>query len=327
MSSDYNRKAKTTMSTICIYHHPCVDGFSAAWAVWKRFGNGIEYFPGHHGDPPPDVAGKDVIMVDFSYKRPVIDQMIEQCASLLILDHHKTAQADLADLPPASLTWDGHLKEAAEMRHGDPLDKVGVWFDMSQSGAMMAWKYFHPGQPVPQMIKHVQDRDLWLFKMPETKALSSTFFSYDYSFDTWSDLELACENPYVWKDLVIQGTALQRKMDKDIRELMEFAKIPMVLGGYTVNAMNLPYQFSSEAGGALAEGMPFGATFYDTAEHRHFSLRSRDSGVDVSEIAKKYGGGGHRNAAGFRMPRGWNGEPAVPSSVALGAALVGKRFK
>ena len=39
-------------------------------------------------------------------------------------------------------------------------------------------------------------------------------------------------------------------------------------------------------------------------------LRSTDDGLDVSEIAKQYGGGGHRNAAGFRMDSGWEGEAA-----------------
>ncbi len=65
---------------------------------------------------------------------------------------------------------------------------------------------------------------------------------------------------------------------------------------------NLPYFFSSEAGHILAEGEPFAACYWDTPEGRTFSLRSTDGGIDVSEVATQYGGGGHAAAAGFWVP-------------------------
>lgn len=75
----------------------------------------------------------------------------------------------------------------------------------------------------------------------------------------------------------------------------------MVIGGYKVKVANLPYTFSSDAGHELALGNPFGACYWDTPEGRVFSLRSTDEGIDVSSIAASYGGGGHRNAAGFKL--------------------------
>ena len=59
---------------ICIYHGNCADGFTAAWAVRRRF-PGVECIAGVYGAPPPDVRDKHVIMVDFSYKRPVLEAM------------------------------------------------------------------------------------------------------------------------------------------------------------------------------------------------------------------------------------------------------------
>jgi uncharacterized protein len=75
----------------------------------------------------------------------------------------------------------------------------------------------------------------------------------------------------------------------------------MQIGGYNVPIANLPSVFTSDAGHELAQGEAFGGCYWDTPRGRVFSLRSTDSGIDVSEIAKLYGGGGHRNASGFRV--------------------------
>ena len=83
------------MKKLCIYHGNCADGFGAAYAVWKRYGEAVEFYPGVYQQDPPDVTGRDVIMVDFSYKRPVIEQMAQDANSILILDHHKSAEEDL----------------------------------------------------------------------------------------------------------------------------------------------------------------------------------------------------------------------------------------
>lgn len=76
---------------LVIYHGNCADGFTAAWAVDNRLGASAEYYAATHGNRPPDVAGMDVIMVDFCYKRDVLDAMAKEAASILVLDHHKTA--------------------------------------------------------------------------------------------------------------------------------------------------------------------------------------------------------------------------------------------
>ena len=78
--------------TMCIYHGNCADGFGAAWAVRKAIPE-ADFFPGTYQEPPPDVTDKRVVMVDFSYKRPVLLEMASQAESILILDHHKSAAA------------------------------------------------------------------------------------------------------------------------------------------------------------------------------------------------------------------------------------------
>lgn len=78
----------------------------------------------------------------------------------------------------------------------------------------------------------------------------------------------------------------------------------MVIGGFDVPVANLPYTLSSDAGHEMAKGQPFAACYWDTPDGRVFSLRSAPDGQDVSAIAKQYGGGGHRAAAGFKVPPG-----------------------
>jgi len=73
------------------------------------------------------------------------------------------------------------------------------------------------------------------------------------------------------------------------------------IGGVLVPVVNTPFQFASELAGELAEDAPFAACYWFHAHGCTFSLRSRKDGEDVSEIAKKYGGGGHPGAAGFKL--------------------------
>jgi len=258
---------------LCIYHGNCADGFGAAWVVKRAFGD-IEFYPGVYQKPPPDVTGKDVVMVDFSYKRPVILEMANIANSILIIDHHKTAYDDLTELP----------------------NNVTVVFDIEHSGSMLTWNYFFPDQKPPMLLQHIEDRDLWRFVIKDTRNIQASIFSYPYDFNVWdtlmeTDLQM----------LAKEGVAIERKHFKDIKELISVTSRKMFIGGYLVPVANLPYTMSSDAGHELAKGYAFAACYMDTPNGREFSLRSSDDGIDVSEIAKQYGGGGHKHAAGFRV--------------------------
>ena len=297
---------------LCIYHGNCADGFGAAWVVRKFFKGEVDFFPGFYGKPPPDVAGRNVIMGDFSYKRPVLDAMIKGPAcsrSMLILDHHKTAQEDLAGIrAPYGMSWSRHLDNVAqdtcEGIDGTPY----ALFDMDRSGAGLAWDFFFAGEPRPKLIDHIEDRDLWRFALPGTREVQANLFSFPYAFSAWDDLVEKAERPSGFADMLVGGVAIDRKMLMDIAELLGVATRRMVIGGVDVPVVNLPYTMASEAAGTLANDAPFAAAYFDNATHRVFSLRSRGDGADVSAIAKAYGGGGHKNAAGFQVPIGWEGD-------------------
>lgn len=272
------------MKPICIYHGNCADGFGAAWVFSRHADREFDFYPGVYQDEPPDVEGRDVYMVDFSYKRNVIEAIREKCNRFVLIDHHKTALEDLAP-----------LIEAGTIEHLTSLEK---------SGATLAWEWFYGDseRDMPQLLRHIEDRDLWRFALPFTREIQACVFSHPYDFKVWDSLMAADEAEL--QSFIREGQAIERKHHKDIAELVGVVTRNMEIGGHCVPVANLPYTLTSDAGHLLAQGAPFAACYWDTPEGRVFSLRSTDNGLDVSIIAKQYGGGGHVHASGFRVPYG-----------------------
>jgi hypothetical protein len=276
------------MKTVCIYHFPCPDGFSSAWVVNLKYlaKEHIGFYPMMYGDPIPDLTGKDVIMVDFSLKAVDMLILLEKANSVLVIDHHKTAEAELDQLNHPKLT---------------------CIFDMEHSGAVLTWKHFFPKEPVPMLLKYIEDRDLWKWKLPHSREISSALSSYPYDFETWDQLDVKVDLQF--NELLIEGRTLQRQFNKTITEILESTKRFGKVFGHTVPVANVNHMFGSDGGNILCKGYPFALLYYDTPKDRKFSLRStfidNKFGIDVSEIAKKIpGGGGHPNAAGFSLPWG-----------------------
>ena len=263
------------MKTYVLYHASCYDGFGAAWAAWKKFGDNAEYVAVRYGKPMPELLdGSDVFIVDFSYPRQELLTLKGRMNSLVVLDHHKTAQQDLAGLDFAI-------------------------FDMNKSGAVLAWEYFHPGQPVPRLLEYVQDRDLWRWKLAQSREVSAALQSYKMDFELWEELS--------WRAMVSsrriadEGEAILRWQQQKIEEAISHA-VWMKIGGHQVPVVNAT-QLMSEICNRLCEAYPdaaFAAYYFDDKDgNRQWGLRSIGE-FDVSSIAKQYGGGGHRNAAGFQ---------------------------
>jgi len=316
--------ATKSLNPLVIYHAKCADGFSAAWCfhhVQQYWETSFDFHAGIYNDPPPsDLEGRVIYMVDFSYKSAVVAEMARVAKQVILIDHHKTAIDDL-----------------------EPLIRAGVieaYTDIERSGAMLAWDYlfnchYHetlghvvethgPGSeyyvPPPKLLKYIQDRDLWKFKLVHSREVNANVFSYDYTFENWDKLMSAQESELL--QMTVAGAAIERKHHKDIKELLDVCQRPMAFtvilddplepgttykDSITIPVASLPYTLTSDAGYAMAvshkEGKEFAACYWDTATHRIFSLRSADNGMDVSLIAAGYGGGGHKHAAGFRVPR------------------------
>lgn len=264
--------------TICIYHANCCDGMGAAWVVHKALNENddVEFIAANYQGELPEVKDAHVIIVDFSFKQDQMREIAKQANSVLVIDHHKTAQAELIPLIEQGII------------HGV--------FDMEKSGAMLAWNYFFPNEDPPRLIEHIQDRDLWKFELVGTREIQAALYSYPMEFELWDELMETDTGK-----LYLEGVAIDRAHKKNVNGLVEFCSYQSSIAGFLVPTLNCNYMFASDAGNILAKDAPFSATYQETECYRKYSLRSVDGGMDVSEIASKFGGGGHKHAAGFKI--------------------------
>jgi oligoribonuclease NrnB/cAMP/cGMP phosphodiesterase (DHH superfamily) len=295
------------MKPLVIYHGNCLDGFSSLWVVNKALNGEIEPYAGFYNQSAPDVKGRHVIIVDFSYKRPILLEMAKQALSVLVLDHHNTAQDELKGLPTPP-PWDGWafgMKTSIINNEKVPDElRITALFDMKKAGVGVTWDYFFKGEKRPKLIDHIEDRDLWKFALPYTEEINAFLFSYPYDLKLYDD--------FITKralgEMIQAGMNIKRKHHKDVAELVAVSKREMIIDGYKIPVANLPYTLSSDAGHFMAKDQPFAACYFDTAEGRVFSLRSSDNGLNVGAIARKYGdifgngGGGHIHSSGFTIP-------------------------
>ncbi len=307
MTTDKLDERNSYQPDIVIYHDKCIDGFTAAWACWKRWGDAPQYIACDYGmAPPPILDGKHVLIVDFSFSELLLRDMVEngRAASVLVLDHHKTAQADLAPFQrmkdkPHRFTPSVAASMNADLKRGG-YPQISALFDMERSGAGMAWDFAMSAVPRPMLVDLVEDRDLWRFALGDaSKFLHLALTSGEATFQRWDEADRNIDS------FVAQGQAISAYRDSLVDEIVQRAALVLIDDLWGVG-VDCPYALASDVGHRLLDGWPdasFAAAIVRGQETVSYSLRSRDDRIDVSAIAKKFGGGGHRNAAGFKVPR------------------------
>lgn len=273
------------MKRICFYHAGCPDGFGAAWAVHRAWGDDGRYVARGHEDRVrlPECENALVTFVDIAPAREELRQLCEVAEQVVILDHHVTAQERLLRDGAwiAELEGDGH-----ELR-----------FDLGHSGSVLAWQYFHPTTAVPPILQYVQDQDLWNWRLPASDAVNAALASYPHEFDVWDRL---ATRPV--EELAREGEPILRANRIDVERHLEHAR-PVALGTKRIEAVNASTN-RSQIGHRLAERARFGTRFglvYRVEGSDVFATLYSIGDVDIAKVAVEYGGGGHKNAAGFRV--------------------------
>jgi uncharacterized protein len=282
-----------TLDTIVIYHAFCADGMGSAWAAHTVIGAGAEYKAASYDDPLPSLdlfRMRHVYIVDFSYPASFIREIGLVALSVAVLDHHKTAQKELV----------GQVFPRG----------VVVEFDMDRSGAGMTWDYLHPGEPRPRMIDYIEDRDLWRWKLPNTHEVNAYIGLFPISPSSYAQLAKELENPEMFRQIVESGKLLVQQQDRIVTKISRLAferTLHSPAGAKRVAFINTS-TLISEVGNLILEKNPhldFVAGWFDKGgvdlvreTVRVWSLRAANR-FDVSDLAKKFGGGGHPNAAGF----------------------------
>jgi len=258
---------------VAVLYHNDADGFGAAYACWKVYGDEAIYIPVQYSQPPPDIPEgiESLFIVDFSYDRVICEALADRFGAdnIRILDHHQTAQDNLSGLPYAI-------------------------FDLNKSGAVLAWEYFFPDTPVPDILRYVQDRDLWRFELPDSREINAWITTLPAQFDVWDQFDLAPAKQC--------GSAIIAYQYQQINRALRNVRV-CNLAGYIVPVVNVSENIS-EVGNEMClwyPESPFSVSYCDRVDgHRSVSLRSIGA-FDVSVIAKQFGGGGHRNAAGYTI--------------------------
>lgn len=276
------------MNPLILYHANCADGFGAAYAAWKHFKDNAEYVPVKYDEAPPVVTDRDVYILDFSFPKPVMLDIIAKANFTTWLDHHKTAFEN----------WVPDLKFGPDAFYQQQADNYCIVLDNKQSGAMLSWCHFQGNNHYPQLITHIDDYDRWVFKYADTKPFNKALWSCaPWSFEQWDVLANMDKKAFV--NFVTVGRALLRDHQSRVIKHVEKSRKATIDGrsGLTINA---PGYVSSDAGHELAvQSGTFGMTYtIDEELKARCSLRSNGE-YDVTCLARVYGGGGHKNAAGF----------------------------
>jgi oligoribonuclease NrnB/cAMP/cGMP phosphodiesterase (DHH superfamily) len=288
---------------IVIYHANCPDGFCGAWLLSKLYPQ-AHFLPYQYGCPPSiDLfTGRDLILVDFCFDRDSMNELIRRTKSILIFDHHKSVDPDLRSLPQ-------------------------FVFDEQECGASLVWKHYQKSlvekfpasdinafSGVHWLVEYVKDRDLWQWALPDSDAVNEGILLSKFDFDAWDQLMFyRCLN--LGKVVV---DFRQKVVDMAVKKAM-MVEVPAsetsAGPGHLVPCVNAT-QFISHIGEALAKtytGSDFGMTYFHRInvfgkQEFVYSLRSANQ-FDVSEVAMRFGGGGHAAAAGFRRSEFF--QPAV----------------
>lgn len=303
---------------VVIYHLNCFDGFIAACVVKHAVNEDIEFVPMEYGLLPPTeqllklVAGKRVYVVDFSLPPDITELLLQVAQRIVMIDHHKSALK----------AWENHslTKYVSEQR-------LELVFDTECSGAKLAHHYAYNNsskyasstawQFMSPWVYAANDYDLWKFEHPDTRAIAEYFYALPYcgdnDFDGFYKSGLLTTSPYLVDeagnktDFVKRGEAVIEYKKTAIRNTYAHYGSMMRLDGFCVPVINVPRGWQSMAADVMSEFHPSAlfnvSTFVDfNAGVRYYSLRAtRGMKFDVSEIAKKFGGGGHAKAAGFKI--------------------------
>lgn len=277
---------------IVLYHKGCPDGWCSAYIAHKRYPE-AELVPYDQGQDPPFelIVDKDVLSVDIRWaSRAGVEKAISLAKSFCVIDHHATGGGDLTGLP-------------------------GYIFDVERSGAGLTWDYLfgkdrpdpisYEGHrvayvPRPWWVNYIEDRDLWKWRLENSRAISMAMNMFPFTIEAWDEM-VRKHRP---SSLMYDGQLLLKQDATYIEQIGQYAARGK-FRGINVYIVNAPYQFASNLGEMLNQrdpNVPMSITYYERPgeDKVFFSLRGNGN-VNVAEVAKGFGGGGHRSAAGFNL--------------------------
>jgi len=261
------------------YHKNCPDGFASAWAAWKKFKNKAEYVPlNYQASFDYNIKNKKVYFLDVCPDRKILENLKKNHCEVVIIDHHLSAKRNLDLVCPGSFIMRLNMRRAA---------------------AVLTWKYFFPKKKIPKLLLYIEDIDLWKFKKRFSREIVACINLFDIDFKKWNRLVSNIEDIKKRRRYILEGKKIVEYQDEMIKQIIGDAK-KIKIGKIKTLVVNSSVLIS-EIGDALIKKLPpIAVIWFEAGDKKRISLRSNGK-VDVSKIAEKYGGGGHKCAAGFAI--------------------------
>ena len=269
---------------LVIYHgHSCPDGFASALAAWLFYEGKAEFLGLDHGNVTsvadlPELDGRAVYILDFSFSAAILRGIEERAAKLVLLDHHKSA---------------------AEQLTGFACRCGVVHFDMNKSGSRLAWEFFQPNTPLPDLVRFIEDRDIWTWQYPESAGFLAALDMEPFDFAHWA--AMAAFDAEQVAVFMARGQAMDEKFNKLAADIAESAQ-PIRFNGENGLMVNAPGAFHSVVGDMLSSKSDSFALMWCVSKEGvvKAGLRSQRN-FDCIALARSMGGGGHAQACGFKM--------------------------
>jgi oligoribonuclease NrnB/cAMP/cGMP phosphodiesterase (DHH superfamily) len=273
-----------SLPTICLYHDD-PDGCCAAAIVRRALGDQILLHPLEIGGPIPWVSIEtcaQVVLVDFSLPLGDMERLAEG-RKLVWIDHHKTSLAQL----------------------GEAMAEIPGERSLEAAACVLTWQTFFPDVPMPWAVALIGDRDIWKMDYPETRAFSEGLFQEEIEPSNdrlWRRLLRGDED--LLRQLIERGRVLYEARLKSIKNIVSHNGFKTSFEGHDTLVVNHP------GNGDIGEyirraGFTLAYCYVEVVRNGvlQTTVTLYSDQIDVSEIARKYGGGGHRGAAGFQFTR------------------------
>lgn len=275
---------KNDPDPLVIYHgHTCPDGFAAALAAWLFYEGKAEFLGLDHGDVRtladlPALDGRAVYILDFSFSAEILRGIEERAAKLVLLDHHKSA---------------------AEQLTGFACRCGVVHFDMHKSGSHLAWEFFQPKRPLPDLVRFIEDRDIWTWQYPASAGFLAALDMEPFDFAHWA--AMADFDAEQIAAFMARGQAMDQKFNKLAADIAQCA-LPITFNGQQGLMVNAPGVFHSVVGDMLSRQSGSFALLWCVSKEGVVKAGFRSQrDFDCIALARSMGGGGHAQACGFKM--------------------------
>ena len=259
------------------FHHNDLDGRCAAAIVHKKFP--ICKFEEMEYSKIPDFSNieknEKIFIVDFSFKPETMNELLKITKNIIWIDHHKTA-----------------FEYEKKYSHS-----IESFLGTKDSGCELTWKYFYHDDEMPECVRLIGDFDKWAWKFGErTSFFKEGIRCYKHSPTSaiWEEL-FNDDGSYIEK-IIKEGKICLQYRDTINNDYCEQYGFETEFEGHKAFACGF-YNFGSEKFGKRIEKYPILLSFEFNGEKYLIGLYSNQ--IDVSSIAKKYEGGGHKGAAGF----------------------------